>query len=328
MTSNETERPIGEQTSTVVENTAGHDAAEIAVTAVAHPSEDREQASVPETGVPETSAAATSADKPDSLPGEFLAARRNELRLTLEQVSQRLKLAPRQITAIETNDFASLPGMASVRGFIRSYAKLLELDPVPLLEMIPGGSNPAADPVVLRRPLPSRGFPGRRYGPPSGHRRGALRLSGIALLVLVFVGALAYAAYRHNLVDAGSINVSGVGKLFSSLSGKDAAKNQASSQPARLPVAPATAIAEQKPIDPSHLLELRLREDAWVEISSLNGNKLVSRLMKAGATEQFDMNEPVILVVGNANGVDASLRGQPLNLRAVARDNVSKLSLK
>ena len=52
---------------------------------------------------------------PTSLPGELLAARRNELRWTLEDVSQRLKLAPRQITALEANDFASLPGMASVR---------------------------------------------------------------------------------------------------------------------------------------------------------------------------------------------------------------------
>jgi cytoskeleton protein RodZ len=50
--------------------------------------------------------------------------------------------------------------------------------------------------------------------------------------------------------------------------------------------------------------------------------------MKAGTTEKFDMNEPVVLVVGNASGVDVTLRGQLLNLRAVARDNVSKLSLK
>ena len=41
-----------------------------------------------------------------------------------------------------------------------------------------------------------------------------------------------------------------------------------------------------------------------------------------------EVDEPVILVVGNAVGVDASLRGQALNLRAVARDNVAKLSLK
>ena len=71
-----------------------------------------------------------------------------------------------------------------------------------------------------------------------------------------------------------------------------------------------------------------MREDAWVEISSQNGTKLVSRLMKAGTTERFEVNEPVVLVVGNAVGVEVRLRGQSLNLRSLARDNVSKLSIK
>jgi cytoskeleton protein RodZ len=271
-------------------------------------------------------AAEMETELPTALPGELLAARRNELRWTLQEVSQRLKLAPRQITALEANDFASLPGMASVRGFIRSYARLLELDPVPLLEMLSNEPNPAVDPILLRRPLPSRGFPGRRYAPPSGHRRGSRRLSGLALLVMVFVGALAYAAYRHGLPTI-NIDVPSVSTVFGSW--KDLTEptpNEATDQPVSAPEV--ATVDEQKSIDPSRLLELKLREDAWVEISALNGNKLVSRLMKAGTTEQFDISEPVVLVIGNASGVDANLRGQPLNLRAVARDNVSKLSLK
>jgi len=271
-------------------------------------------------------AAEMSPELPTALPGELLAARRNELRWTLQEVSQRLKLAPRQITALEANDFASLPGMASVRGFIRSYARLLELDPVPLLEMLSNEPNPAVDPILLRRPLPSRGFPGRRYAPPSGHRRGSRRLSGLALLVMVFVGVLAYATYRHGLPTI-SIDVPSVSTVFASW--KDLTESTLSEVTDKPVSAPeAAAVDAQKSIDPSRLLELKLREDAWVEISALNGNKLVSRLMKAGTTEQFDMSEPVILVIGNASGVDANLRGQPLNLRAVARDNVSKLSLK
>jgi cytoskeleton protein RodZ len=271
-------------------------------------------------------AAETQPDLPTALPGELLAARRNELRWTLQEVSQRLKLAPRQITALEANDFASLPGMASVRGFIRSYARLLELDPVPLLEMLSNEPNPAVDPILLRRPLPSRGFPGRRYAPPSGHRRGSRRLSGLALLVMVFVGALAYAAYRHGLPTI-SIDVPSVSTVFGSWKDlTESTPSEGTDKPVSAPEV--AAVDDQKSIDPSRLLELKLREDAWVEISALNGNKLVSRLMKAGTTERFDMSEPVILVVGNASGVDANLRGQPLNLRAVARDNVSKLSLK
>ncbi|MEO0316318.1 MAG: hypothetical protein RI928_2774 [Pseudomonadota bacterium] len=274
-----------------------------------------------------TGAVEAQTEAPAALPGELLAARRNELRLTLEEVSQRLKLAPRQITALEANDFGSLPGMASVRGFIRSYARLLELDPALLLAMMSNEANPAADPIVLRRPLPSRGFPGRRYAPSSGHRRGSRRLSSLALLVFVFVSALAYAAYRHGL-PAMNFDVPSVSTLFDSWKDvTESSRSEATDETASAPT-PVATIAGQKSIDPSRLLELRLREDAWVEISALNGNKLVSRLMKAGTTEQFDMSEPVILVIGNASGVDASLRGQPLNLRAVARDNVSKLSLK
>lgn len=280
----------------------------------------------------EGGAAEITLKSPDTLPGELLAARRNELNMTLEQVSQRLKLAPRQIAALEANDFASLPGMAIVRGFIRSYAKLLELDPVHLLSMMDGEANPATDPIVLRRPLPSRGFPGRRYSPPDRHHRGSRRLSGLALLVMVFVGVLVYVAYRHDVVDTNRIKIPAVGSLFSlSLNkGADNQQRRNAAQPTAESAVESAAevIAEPKPIDPSRLLELRFREDAWVEISAINGNKLVSRLMRAGTMEQFDMKEPVVLVIGNASGVDANLRGQPLNLRAVARDNVSKLSLK
>lgn len=280
---------------------------------------------------PEPSDTAASAgavsEPPASLPGGVLAARRAELRLTLEAVSERLKLAPRQIVALETNDFASLPGMASVRGFIRSYAKLLEMDPVPLLAMMSAEVNPATAPIVLRRPLPTRGFPGRRYAPPGGHRRGARRLSGLAILALVFISALAYAAYRHDLVRSDRLTVPEIGAWLPTW---PAAEVTETAEDNRIDSAAGTAtvVAGQNDIDPSRLLELSLREDAWVEISTMNGNKKVSRLMKAGTTERFDVSEPVVLVVGNASGVDATLRGQPLNLRAVARDNVSKLSLK
>jgi cytoskeleton protein RodZ len=55
----------------------------------------------------------------------------------VEQVADQLKLAVRQVVAIEAGDYASLPPAAVVRGFVRAYAKVLRLDPVPLVAMIP-----------------------------------------------------------------------------------------------------------------------------------------------------------------------------------------------
>lgn len=57
--------------------------------------------------------------------------------LSLEDVSGRIKFAPRQIEALEADDFESLPENAFLRGFVRSYARLLQLDPTPLLEALP-----------------------------------------------------------------------------------------------------------------------------------------------------------------------------------------------
>lgn len=57
--------------------------------------------------------------------------------LSVGEVSNRIKFAPRQIEALEADDFAHLPENTFVRGFVRSYARLLQLDEAPLLAALP-----------------------------------------------------------------------------------------------------------------------------------------------------------------------------------------------
>jgi len=76
------------------------------------------------------------------------------------------------------------------------------------------------------------------------------------------------------------------------------------------------------------LLRLNFREDSWVEIRRADKTTVISRLLKAGTTEAFDITEPVTLVIGNAAGVDASLRGAKLDLEADSSSNVARLNLK
>lgn len=316
---------------------------------------------------------------PAPLPGELLAARRRELNLSIDVVSMRVRLAPRQIVALEANDFAALPGSATVRGFVRSYAKLLGLDPEPLVALLKREPNPAFEPLASRQPLPASGFRARRYAPPVLHRAGARRLAGFAAVVLVFVGTVAFIAYRNGWlqaspsettlalaeVDAGQAGdvggqptaaVPAAPKVSEpSLSGSSTpspsqpplsiqpplqSPPQSVVQPAANASQPMGAPAASRPASEAvpqqaaaaavpGALQLTVREDAWIEVIVVNGGrKLLSRLVKAGSTEIVPVNEPVVLVVGNATAVDASLRGQTLNLAAAARDNVARLSLK
>lgn len=65
--------------------------------------------------------------------GETLLAARNTKNLTLKDVSNNLRISIKQITALETNDFSVLPEAMITRGFIRNYARLLDIDAEPLL---------------------------------------------------------------------------------------------------------------------------------------------------------------------------------------------------
>ncbi|MDP1658073.1 MAG: DUF4115 domain-containing protein [Methylotenera sp.] len=65
--------------------------------------------------------------------GEVLASARNVKNLTVKDVSNNLRLSIKQIEALENNDFGGLSQPMITRGFIRNYARLLELDAEPLL---------------------------------------------------------------------------------------------------------------------------------------------------------------------------------------------------
>jgi cytoskeleton protein RodZ len=70
-------------------------------------------------------------------PGASLRTARERAGLSLDQVAQALKLAPRQVKALEDEDFAQLPGRTFARGFVRNYARLLKLDGDDLLAQLP-----------------------------------------------------------------------------------------------------------------------------------------------------------------------------------------------
>ncbi|OWY37770.1 XRE family transcriptional regulator [Xenophilus sp. AP218F] len=68
--------------------------------------------------------------------GARLKAAREAADMSLGEVADRLKLSMRQLSAIESDDFKSLPGATFVRGFVRNYAKFLGLDPEPLMHAL------------------------------------------------------------------------------------------------------------------------------------------------------------------------------------------------
>lgn len=130
-------------------------------------------------------------DNSSGNPGKTLQSQREAMGWTVEQVADQLKLAPRQVVALEAGDYASLPSPAVTRGFVRAYAKLLKIDAAPLVSMIELNVPPQAQagaPMARREQRPAA-FNETRF--PIGGKRNRLPLGWIVGVVVVAGAAAA-----------------------------------------------------------------------------------------------------------------------------------------
>ena len=105
--------------------------------------------------------------------------------LAVGEVAHSLKFSPRQIEALESDDYQGLQGATFVRGFIRSYARFLRLAPEPLLAMLDAGSPLQTAEV---RPPEDTGA----AMPQPGERRLSAWVAGAIVLVVVAVSLIVW----------------------------------------------------------------------------------------------------------------------------------------
>lgn len=140
-------------------------------------------------------------------PGQVLKERREAMGWSVEQIADALKLAPRQVVALEAGDYDSLPPAAVVRGFVRGYAKVVKIDAAPLVAAIPvdaAMAAAAASTTVRREKIAS--LPKVRY--PSHGKRSRFPVGAVALAALA-IAALAAAWHFGLLPMQGDTPVNG-----------------------------------------------------------------------------------------------------------------------
>jgi cytoskeleton protein RodZ len=67
--------------------------------------------------------------------GQALRNQRNKLNVTITEAERATKIRAETLTALEADDFRSLPSTTYIKGFIRSYGEFLGLDPATLLAL-------------------------------------------------------------------------------------------------------------------------------------------------------------------------------------------------
>jgi len=278
--------------------------------------------------------------------GGQLKAAREAAGLSLDQVAQQLKLAPRQVRALEEENFGMLPGRTFTRGFMRNYARLVNLDPDLLVAHLPDAAHaPSLEPP----PLHSTGTTMAELPTAYAHTPSFGRWLIPLVLVAAIVAAAGYEWYRGRPASVApppratqtapapntpDVSTTPLPNPVAPDSGAPATGAAPATSGGLAPPGtaqpespqPAAAVAANAAVDA--VLVIRYEGPSWTEIRDSAGRMLISRLVGADSIEPFDGVPPFSIVIGNARAVTLLYRGQPVDLVPYTRLNVARLVLR
>ncbi len=285
-------------------------------------------------------------------PGARLRAAREAAGLSLDQVAQQLKLAPRQVRALEEESFGELPGRTFSRGFVRNYARLLHLDAQDLLAHLP---DVAQAPALESPTLHSTGSMIAELPSATASRPGLGRWLIPLILIACIVAAAAYEWYRGGLsntaeparavsdaTDRRAPAAAPVVALPNPLASfpQTAAPQGTAPQGTEPQAAPpaasmrdSVATSVSGAVVPASAalgdatLVLTYQGPSWTEIRDRSGQIIVSRLAMPGSVEPVKGVPPFDVILGNAHVVTLVFRGKSVDLSPYIRQNVARLTL-
>lgn len=294
--------------------------------------------------------------------GARLKAAREAAGMGLGEVADRLKLSMRQLEAIERDDFTILPGATFVRGFVRNYARFLQIDPEPLMHALDRQFPSAVNDVANLVRDGAHEAPGHSGETPASDEGGSSGKWIVGLLAVAALGggvawlassrggegraaADASAAMATELSSAptgeASVPAAFVAETPASAPAVTPAPAPASApQPvkaasvASAPVLSAPPLAKPQAsaavaAAASGKLVLTVKEaEAWVSVVDATGKKLVFQTLQPGSTQEAVGTPPFKLVIGNASQVAVNFNGQAVDLTDKIRGTTAKLELK
>ena len=267
--------------------------------------------------------------------GATLKAAREEIGVSRREVAEALNLSVDTLAAIEDDDAEEMPDTVFARGYVRSYAKLLNLDPEPLVASVSRtatGRVPAARQsptlTVARNPM-LVAFAG---------------LIGVVILLVVLIVWL--------LVDEDADE--GVANSPSSETAEEQQIAEAATPSAAEVVVPdiepqvvapieTRAPVEDAAVDDDLLatatpggyrritpageaqLSIEFTADCWVEVRSVGNERLYSRLGTASRPIRLVGEAPFRVQLGYAPGATLRFNGESIPLVPHTVDNVADL---
>ncbi len=294
-----------------------------------------------------------------SLPGDVLSAERKRRGFSVADIASQLFLTEAQINALEADDYDKFPAAIFVTGYIRNYARLLDLPADPLVELFNAQNRPSA---------PNLDRISRSASTVSKSNLQSLdpRIIGgvvvaIALILLLWWGMSAdeegtVVVDDTPMVDSRSSiepSLPAIDTVVTPIESSDPEVKAPASNaitPTEVAKEPPSVVETEKTAETQSgieteteseagtefiadsavteslpdTIELTFSAESWVEITDANGRRVMFDLGKPGQTRVLSGTAPFKILFGNSPAVTMIYNGEPFDQSSLARGKVAR----
>ncbi len=241
--------------------------------------------------------------------GEQLKQARTHLQLSLKQVSQVTKIQSWVLEALEADQLHTTMSPVYVKGFVSTYAKLLRLEPEPLIARL-------YPPVPVAPERQDAGLRTQDTGPKT--QDSGLRIQELtkkfSLRPAPWVLSPSMSFIRQ--VAVGALGIAAMWALVM-INPAQHLKLRLPHREASFSVAKRPTSASNEPtveIQPTQPLELTIqaRRDTWVSVKA-DGQLLTQQRLEVGSKESWKARRRLEVVIAKPAHVEATLNGQSIS---------------
>ncbi len=286
-------------------------------------------------------------------PGQILRLHREKLKLTPQDIAKRIHLDIKIIEAIEDDSSEGMPTAIYVRGYLRSYAKIVDADADKIIELY-NSDSPPPPPEILPE-----------VKPPSQVSSNDKPVKAFTYLITLGLVLLLLIWYQSNFIVEPKLNIekentpttiNGVDVTYKIIHHPDSWQSP-KNNPEEIneeTITPESAIqdsstevdglneenSETTPLEitdnnlsspvlgeGSDSIEIVLTSDSWIEIVDAMNNKLFHDLATAGEEFTIKGTAPFNVTLGFSKGVTLKFNGTPFDIESHSKSGVARFTL-
>lgn len=267
---------------------------------------------------------------PPLTAGKLLKAARERAGLHLGVLAVNLKVSVRQLEALEADQYPADQSPVFARGLAASFCRQLRVDPAPILALMPRTANYLEPHGAVRQALVSPAdFRRVNRAPRSFHFQAWWAAGGMLVLIaaLIWLPGPSQWSWLENVTAYLSPSEPEVRTVNMVPEALPTPAGSAADEAALGAVVGVPALTDSSTTLPAQLL-LAATQTSLVEVRDAKNQMIWSGVLNPGDTQRLSAVDLLSVVVGRADAVQVSFKGQSIDLKPHTKANVARFEVK